>query len=216
MKMTGIKTSAALLSLALASACVGPDDNRLTPAHNPSLSSVNQPVVQNTSYVLDLNIAGSGLSGSERVRLADWFESIALGYGDRVYVEQPGGYDDERSRQEIASIASQYGLLLRNGAPITAGSVQPGSVRVVVNRTTATVPGCPIWDELPVGSRVSTSENYGCAVNSNFAAMVADPNDLVLGQSSGIDRNGATGTRAIETYRKKAPTGAGALKAETK
>ena len=40
--------------------------------------------------------------------------------------------------------------------------------------------------------------------------MVADPNDLIRGASeTGSDP--ATATRAIKTYRTKAPTGAGAL-----
>jgi len=47
----------------------------------------------------------------------------------------------------------------------------------------------------------ATSRNYGCATNSNYAAMVANPEDLVRGQSSrgGSSVNGSN--RAIEAYR---------------
>ena len=56
------------------------------------------------------------------------------------------------------------------------------------------------------------SSNFGCAINSNLAAMVANPDDLVRGQTSNSDLRTATSTRAIQTYHKKAPTGAGDLK----
>ncbi|HZG32927.1 MAG TPA: CpaD family pilus assembly lipoprotein, partial [Sphingopyxis sp.] len=47
--------------------------------------------------------------------------------------------------------------------------------------------------------------------NSNLAAMVADPNDLIKGASD-VNQDPLTATRAIKTYREKAPTGAGELK----
>ena len=51
--------------------------------------------------------------------------------------------------------------------------------------------------------------NFGCAVNGNLAAMVANPQDLVHGrEGSGVGDN-RTAVKAIDTYRKAAPTGAG-------
>jgi pilus assembly protein CpaD len=209
--MVRFKSSIAVLALGLG-ACMGTNDG-LTPERNTSLYSVNQPVVQRTDYVLDLGTSGSGLASSEQARLDDWFRSLQLGYGDRIYVDD-GGYAQPASRDQVASVAAHHGLLLSEGAPVTAGNVQPGSVRVVVSRTTAHVPDCPNWEEIPYGARVSTHQNYGCATNSNLAAMIADPNDLVLGQTGSGDRGGATARKAIETYRTKAPTGAGNLKSE--
>ena len=55
------------------------------------------------------------------------------------------------------------------------------------------------------------SPGYGCAVNSNLAAMVANPEDLLEGQKGTGETVVATGTRAIQTYREAAPTGAGGL-----
>ncbi|HYJ29017.1 MAG TPA: CpaD family pilus assembly lipoprotein, partial [Allosphingosinicella sp.] len=83
------------------------------------------------------------------------------------------------------------------------GAVQPGTVRVVVSRTTASVPDCPNWER---GGLSATSPGYGCAINSNLAAMIADPNDLVLGQAGTVS-DPATTTRAIRSYRDAAPTG---------
>ena len=178
---------------------------------NRSLYSHNQPVVQRTDYVLDVPAQDGALSPYERGRLTGWFESVGLGYGDRIFVEDPGA---GRSRDDVAAVASRWGLMLSEGAPVTAGQVQPGSIRVVVSRSTASVPDCPNWDR--PGGPSSTSSNYGCAVNSNLAAMVADPNDLVLGQSGSSVGDAATGSKAIRAYRSAMPTGADGLKTEPK
>ena len=209
--MTRLRTSAALLALGLAVSGCSPADQGLAPgAYNPSLSSVNQPVVQRTDYVLDL-ASGDGIGGAERDRLSAWFQTLRLGYGDRIYVEDGADYGDGRARQDIAAMAAGYGLLLSDGAPITAGSVQPGSVRVIVSRSTASVPGCPIWEDPQINAINSTPTNFGCAVNSNLASMIADPNDLVLGQTGSDEADGATAAKAIKLYRETAPTGAKGL-----
>ena len=150
--------------------------------------------------------APSGDLGSDgRQQLRSWFDSIGVGYGDRVFVDSPYGAN------EVAGVAGEYGLLLSEGAPVTPGPVPPGSVRVVVSRTTAFVPECPRSDHYRGPS--STSPNYGCAVNSNWAAMVANPSDLVLGQVGDVGANGEAGTKAIRVYRQAAPTGTKGLNA---
>jgi pilus assembly protein CpaD len=179
---------------------------------NPSVNSVNQPVVQRTDYVMDLMTAGNGVPDRELGRLADWFDSLRLGYGDRIAVDS-GPYEDPRARSDVASVAGRYGLLLTRGVPITAGAVQPGSVRVIVSRSTASVPGCPDWSEAPeIGNRITTGSNYGCALNSNLAAMIADPNDLVLGQAGAATGDADTASKAIKVYREAVPTGTKGLK----
>jgi len=83
---------------------------------------------------------------------------------------------------------------------------------VIVSRASASVPGCPIWEDETVGTPERTSTNFGCATNQNLARMIADPNDLVLGQSGAGGANGDTASKAIKSYRDAAPTGTGGLK----
>ncbi len=173
---------------------------------NRSLDSVNQPVVQRTDYVVDLQTAGDGLPAGERGRLNSWFASLGVGYGDKVWVD-----GDDSARDDVARVAADYGLLLSEGAPVTAGTVPPGSVRVVVSRSTAHVPDCPAGANRQGPS--TTSSNYGCSVNSNWAAMVANPSDLVLGQAGAAGGNTDTGTKAIKVYRDAIPTGTKGLSA---
>ncbi|MBB5715935.1 CpaD family pilus assembly protein [Sphingomonas aerophila] len=198
-----MKTSLPLLVLpaVLLAGCAGGTQNR-------GLESVHQPVISRSDYLLDLSTVGGQLAAGESRRLAGWFGSMRLGYGDHVAVDDPAG-DALTAREQVSTVVASYGLLLSDEAPITAATVSPGTVRVVVSRMRAGVPGCPDWSRN--SSRdfdQHTSSNFGCASNSNLAAMVASPNDLVRGQSSG-NYDAATGYRAIDAYRKATPTGGG-------
>jgi pilus assembly protein CpaD len=179
---------------------------------NRSLYSENQPVVERTNYVFDVTTGAGGLSNPETIRLADWFDSLQLRYGDRIFVDDSASGSDARA--DVAKVAAAYGLLLSDGAPVTAGMVQPGSARVIVTRATASVPGCPNWRQAKLsGAAISTESNFGCATNSNLAAMIANPEDLVLGQEGVPSGDAATASKAIKTYRDAAPSGAGGIKA---
>ena len=201
------RIAATFLGIALATS--GPAFAQDRQRRNPSINSVHQPVVQRTDYLIDLS-AGNGVPDSELYRLADWFDALQLRYGDRIYVD--GGYGDARARQDIAGVAAEYGLLLSDGAPVTAGASQPGGVRVIVSRSVAYVPGCPDWREAgDIGARVTTATNFGCASNSNLAAMIANPDDLVLGQNDVSGGDATTASKAIKQYRTAIPTGSQGL-----
>jgi len=183
---------------------------------NGGVESVYQPVVQRNDYVLDLQTAGYGLAPGETERLAGWMSSMRLGYGDHISVDD--GADGSTARDEVAAQAARYGLLLSPRAPVTMGQIAPETVRVVITRMTAGVPGCPDHShEYQPDYSASTSSNYGCATNSNLAAMIADPGDLVRGVPGAPTSDPATGTRAIKALRDAAPTGGGGtvVKAET-
>ena len=179
---------------------------------NRSLYSVKQPVVSRTSYTLDLATTYDGLSVPEQQRLSGWFDAMDLRYGDRVSIEDPVA--SGATRDAVARIAARHGLLLADGAPVTEGYLQPGTARVVITRSVAAVPGCPDWGKHSDANYANaTSPGYGCAVNSNLAAMVANPEDLLHGQEGTGETVIMSSNKAIETYRTKANTGAGELKA---
>src|SRR3546814_8986535 len=97
-------------------------------------------------------------------------------------------------------------------APITSQPLTPDTLRVVVTRMSASVPNCPDFSrEGNHEFEGSMTSNFGCAVNSNLAAMVARPQDLVRGQPGAPSVDPATATKAIQTFRAAKPTGAGGL-----
>ena len=180
---------------------------------NRSVDSVHQPVVSHTAFTYDVQAGADGsLSASEARRLDDWFVSIGLGYGDQVAIVTDA-YDSPSLREGIADVVARHGMLVGEDSSAAAGAAPDGSVRLVVRRATASVPGCPDWSGKSETSwKLGGTANYGCGVNGNLAAMVANPEDLVRGQSSDSDLRTATSNRAISTYRDKTPTGSGDLK----
>jgi pilus assembly protein CpaD len=171
---------------------------------SPEMASAKLPVVQQSLMVFDLGGAGDGgLSSEQRRSLSEWFDTIGIHYGDRISLDDAGPGAGAR-RAAVEQVLSQYGLLLSDEVPVTAGG---GSPRVLVMRATASVPDCPDWSRRSNPEfEASKLANYGCANASNLAAMVVDANDLVSGRSY-IGTDAITTVKAIDTYRSKAGTG---------
>lgn len=199
-----IISGAVALSLGLAlGACGGMPTNK-------SLYSTKQPVVERSNYTFDVQTGSGGLTIPEQQRLAGWFEAMDLRYGDRVSIEDP--MMSGATKAAVAELAARHGILVSDGAPVTAGHVQPGQARVVITRSTAGVPGCPDWSaKSDMNYNNATSPGFGCATNSNLAAMVANPEDLVEGQKGNGETTIMTSNKAIDSYRNQDPSGAGGL-----
>ncbi len=153
---------------------------------NTSMYSTNQPVVERTNYAIDVNLDSySGIADPERSRVADWFDTLKLGFGDKIALDYGDGSASAAAKQQVASLAAEHGMVLADTAPVTAGYIAQGTARIVVTRSKASVPNCPNWEK-PNDANFNSSNhpNYGCAVNSNMAAMVSDPEDLVRGRES--------------------------------
>ena len=183
-------------------------------AKNRGLESVHQAVVTTSNYTLDIAAGPGGVSIPEQRRLSGWFEAMDLKYGDRIYVDDP--MKSSATRGIVDAVAGRYGMMTSDDAPVTPGDVSPGSVRIIVTRSSATVPGCPDWStnsDTNLGN--ATYGNYGCSVNSNMAAMVADPSHLIHGASGNGSTVVMSSTKAIDSYRTAPPTGEKGLKDNT-
>jgi len=194
------KTALLLVAAALSGCAYHPG-----PDPEAGISPVNVPVVTRSDFVFDAAAPDGTLGPSEAARLDGWFKGLDLRYGDAVYVD--GSYP-EAARAQVSDIAGKYGILVSPGAPVTAGAVVPGSVRIVVSRTVASVPHCPNWERPSQPNYNNESlPNLGCAVNTNLAAMIANPEDLVHGREGTGLGDAATAARAINYYRTAPPTG---------
>ena len=199
------KTALLLVAAALSGCAYHPG-----PDPEAGMAAVNVPVVSRADYVFDAAAPGGTLAPSEAARLDAWFNSLDLRYGDSVYVD--GGAYSEAARAQVADIAGNYGLLVSQGTPVTAGAVGSGNVRVVVSRNVASVPNCPNWERKSQPNYNNRMlPNYGCGVNSNLAAMVANPEDLIHGREGSGIGDAATAARAINAYRTAPTTGSKGL-----
>lgn len=181
------------------------------------VESVHQPVVSHESYAYDIRTDdGLRLSGAERTRLAGWLDSLGVGYGDSLTLATNGAGIPESLARDIGALLAPHGLAVLEDDSPAAGAPPEGVVRLILRRATASVPGCPDWKTKQESDMVGgTSSNFGCGVNGNLAAMVADPDDLLRGRTSDSPLRTVPSTKAIKTYIEQAPTGAGGLKTMT-
>lgn len=197
-----MRTNFAILALATAVAGCSYTPHDLA---DRGLSAVHVPVVTRADFAFDISAPYGNLSASEAARLDAWFRSLDLGYGDSIYVDGPDAF---AAKADIARVAGAYGMLVSQSAPVTAGAVPAGSVRVVVSRNRAEVPGCPDWSTPSQPNYNNrTMPNFGCGVNSNLAAMVANPEDLIHGREGSGVADAITSAKAVSSYYRAAPTG---------
>lgn len=170
---------------------------------NTSMYSVHQPVVERTNYAIDLASDGDGIAVADQKRLNEWFDVLDLRYGDRIAIDSGNGFGNENAARDVRAAAAERGIMVTEGAPVTPGVIAPGNMRVVVTRSQASVPSCPDHRTQGQNFNAGNNSNYGCAINSNLAAMVADPEDLVRGRDNKrIDSN--SGNAAVNAYKTKA------------
>lgn len=200
----GLAAPLGLLLLGALGAC-GPINRGLETAH--------QPVVSRADYAIDVTASDRGLAPGEAQRLDGWFAALKLGYGDTITLDDPAPYGHPGSRDAVATVAAHYGMLLGSDVPVTPGDVPAGAVRIVVSRASARVDNCSDWDRPSQPELASsTSSNFGCAVNSNLAAMIANPQDLVRGQAGSGVGDAEVTSKAIGAWRSADPTGKQPLK----
>ena len=171
---------------------------------NRSLESVHQPVVRNDIYQFDVAATGGDLAPSEQGRLQGWLDAMNVRYGDRIAIEDASAYGSNGAKETIREMVERRGLLLSGDVPVTTGAVAPGYVRVIVTRASASVPSCPNWSSRSaINVNNATSANYGCATNSNLAAMDAAPNDLIKSTTK-RDNDPTTATQTQEAASERA------------
>jgi len=196
-----LMSGAGLGLLLMLGGCGGVSENRM-------LTSVNQPVVSHNSFALDVITGPGGLSNAEAKRLAGWFDALGLRYGDRVAVDDP--LKNEATMLAVSDLVGRRGLQISREVPVGEGNVNAGIARIVVTRAVAAVPNCPNWtDNSETNFNNATSHNYGCAVNGNLAAMVADPDHLLAGARAKGQTVVMTSNKAIDAYRAAKPSGDG-------
>lgn len=170
---------------------------------NTSLYSVHQPVVERAHYAIDLASDGGGLPIADQRRMREWFDALQLGYGDRVAIDNGDGDINPAAAGDVAKAVAERGLVIIDAAPATPGAIAPGTIRVIVTRSTASVPSCPDWSMTHEHNyNAGSHSNHGCATNSNLAAMVADPEDLVRGREN-KKLDGNSGKNAVNAYHTK-------------
>lgn len=126
---------------------------------------------------------GSGnLNAQQRDTVIRFAQQAKSNYASVIHVRRPSG-----GGRSVAVAGAVERILRKQGVPdsMIVQSTYQGSAKspVVVSyvRTYAVTQECGNWDEdLAITFSNSGYANFGCAVQNNAAAMVANPNDLVM------------------------------------
>ncbi|MFQ5562690.1 MAG: CpaD family pilus assembly protein [Parvularculaceae bacterium] len=208
MQNTVIKLMLIALAAAVAAGCSsvfnGPERAASVADEHPI--SVDSQVI---TLTIDVDPTTSDISAIDKARLRAFANSyLRSGHGP-LTVTAPSGTSDDFDGQEVA--ADIRGYLNEIGVPwsaMTGATYRAGNDgrgdQLIVSYThyVATPSACGDWsDQYMRDFRNLRSPNFGCATMNNYAAMVADPHDLIapVGESPA---DAMARTRVIDAYRK--------------
>ena len=122
-------------------------------------------------------------SDVEYDRFDAFMRSIDMGYGDEVVLS--GSSATRRDR--LAAYIQRLAIPVRiETEPGDKRDVTSNTVNVTVNRHVVTPPACPNWSNFDGNENRNTpGSHYGCSVDSSLGYMIANPRDLVQGQTPG-------------------------------
>jgi pilus assembly protein CpaD len=182
----------------------------------PTTADLHEISVAQASARVEVIVAPGGvMTGEEAAKISDFGAGYrAVGHGPLV-VSTPAGAADADSAARMAQATRM--LLVDGGVPFAAiagasydAAGRPSAPIVLsYSRYEATAPDCkPVWtvDLSDVRSN-NANTNFGCALNANVAAMLADPADL-LGPRGADPRDAARRDVVMDKYRNGEPSGA--------
>jgi len=198
--------SAALVAFALAGCAT--DDLALDDTYQPYAPSERYPIEYSKAPVTIQVATTSGtLQPSQVNAIAGFARQSLAGGATPVTIRRPaGGGKSARVAQEIAGLLVQQGVpshLIRKGT-YPAGSGSP--VQISYAKAYAHTKPCGEWDENLANTAQNTRySNHGCAVQSNIAAMIADPNDIVRPRSESMGEGSASVAAVTKVTTGEAP-----------
>ncbi|MDP2260015.1 MAG: CpaD family pilus assembly protein [Caulobacter sp.] len=166
----------------LLAGCAHADPDAVARAAMPTPLDAWSGAIQVTPQPDEIRLAAhpTGLSGNQARALAEFHSRWMQAEGGLITVAAPnqGGY-------RVGSETRAW--LLGQGAPaekvllIGYDAADPADAPVVVGfkRYTVATPNCGSWENLSRSFGNGSMGNLGCAVTSNMAAQLANPEDLI-------------------------------------
>lgn len=155
----------------------------------------------------DVPTGKTALNAQQRDTIVRFAQQAKSNYASTINVRRPSG-----GGRGAAVASAIKRILIKQGVPdsMIAQSTYSGDAQspVIVSyiRTWAVTQECGNWDEdLAVTFSNSGYSNFGCAVQNNVAAMVANPNDLVMPRTE-TPSDPTRRSTVFDKYREGVPT----------
>jgi len=183
-------------SVFLAVAACTPSVSEWTPTEAPKKPRVDFVRMQ---HVATFTPGSAELARGEKEKLDAFLAAAEIGADDRIYFTPAS--EDKLTAARIGKLAHQLSQRGVGATTMPPGPVPVNHMVIAVERYVVTPPECPNWTGPAVGDHSNQPpSNFGCAVNTNFALMVADPRDLVIGRTLG-PAEGDSALLAVQRYR---------------
>lgn len=205
--MINMSRGAALIAVLLAGSCAAPTNDGTV----VSDGLANHPITVAPSYrsiELAFSTPSAGLAPQDENQL-EAFANDYLSRGDgAISVSVPSGTDSSEALTYFGERLAQMGV---PRSRILVGTHDKGSTygRVELGYMvyTASTAPCADWSENAADNASNLPrQDFGCSVQHNIAAMVADPRDLATPRGMGPSDATRRGT-VIENYEKAQTTG---------
>ncbi|HWY60694.1 MAG TPA: CpaD family pilus assembly protein [Rhizomicrobium sp.] len=169
-----------LAAVLLAGSCAAPGNN----AGMLEDGAVNHPISVEPAYQslkLSYAPADTGISSADQARFANFVSDYEAHGNGSIAVSAPSGVNSQVMISFFAQRINDLGvskdriLVATHDAPANDQRVEINYVSYQAHTTS-----CGDWSEdLAVTYDNQTAKNFGCAVQQNIAAQIADPRDLM-------------------------------------
>lgn len=193
----------AVLTMVLAAALAGCAAPRTAAIPDVSDVADRAPSVERVRVELSTAFAPASaqLTVSAAQRLESFLDQSDVRPNDTAYVAVPPDDPLAAARvHRLEILLAERGVGLKQVAPPPSG-VAANHVLIMVDRYIAMAPACPDWSQSPATQHVNTPRsNFGCATATDFALMIDNPRDLVMGRTPG-PAGAEPAIDAVERYR---------------
>ncbi|WP_411817158.1 CpaD family pilus assembly protein [Hyphococcus sp. DH-69] len=179
------------------------------PQHSMTIAESHPISVDSQVVTLTINVDSttSELSNVDKARLKAFADSYLTNGHGVVTVTAPSGAGNDNDGHETAAdirkVLNDSGVSwsAMHGATYRAGSGDGEEIVLSFTRYVASASPCGIWKGMKEREyRNLRTPNMGCATMNNYAAMIADPHDLIA-PADKDPRDGESVVRAIKLYR---------------
>jgi len=208
MKLDALFRTAAILSMLFAGSCSVVNDGTTVSEDG----SRNHPITVEPSYrELKVQFAGgeAGMTADDAVKFDAFLADYRTHGNGSLAISVPGGAPSRAAITFFAERAAASGIS-RDKILVSTHDVANGDFRVDVSYIAykAHADACGDWSQnLAFTMENQTSPNFGCAVQHNIAAMVADPRDL-LGPREAETADTTRRATVIDLYEQGKPSAA--------
>ena len=184
MRFSLVRTFLVLAPIATLGAC--------TTTHTPHTAAVQPPLpisqhplrTESSTRSISLRINAGGLSENQRLALDQVADEASWVRGDAVDVEiitagEPGAVSAGR---KVSDYLTGHDVPYESVVQSSRTDHPADIITVILTHTNAVVQTCNQgWENLAATRSNTTYANFGCALNANLAAQIADPRDIERG-----------------------------------